>query len=421
MLIPRDITVQVQKWMFEREILLLLGARQVGKTSILKLLMQDLKGQPVFYFDLENTFDLELCAIPEHFTANLLSRGASEERLNLCFIDEIQYHPDPTKFLKLIHDHYPWIKLIVTGSSSFGIRKKFRDALTGRKQVFAVYPLNFKEFLKFKKSPLEEVKKQVNLRAVVADFGEFRKYQTLTYQMLPLWEEFMVMGGFPYPTLTFDTEMRRARLREIYNSYIQKDIKDWAHIDDVLQFNKLVNLLALQIGNLLKMEEVGRELRLPNAKLSDYLLLLENTFIVSRVRPYHTNRRKELTKMPKLFFYDNGLRNTSLRDYRPPDIRPDKGALAENLCFTELVKRAEEIYFWRTWDKKEVDFVLREEDGSLLSIEVKYTAQPVLIPSSLKGFIRHYEPRTAVVLTKDYMNVTKLNDTKVFFVPMWMM
>jgi len=124
--------------------------------------------------------------------------------------------------------------------------------------------------------------------------------------------------------------------------------------------------------------------------------------------------------MPELFFYDNGLRNTSLKDYRPPDIRLDKGALAENLCFTELIKGAEEAYFWRTWDKKELDFVLREDDGSLLPIEVKYIAQPSVIPSSLKSSIRHYAPRVAVVLTKDYMDVTKLNNTKIFFVPMWM-
>jgi len=240
MLIQREIISKIEKWLPEREIIVLIGARQVGKTSILKLLKEHLQKEITFYFDLEDSFDLQICAEPNNFINNILSKGAKEDRTNYCFIDEIQYHPEPTKFLKILHDHHPYVKLIVTGSSSLSIKSKFKDALTGRKQVFPIYPLNFLEFLRFKKSDFESVKKSLNLFNILSDFELYKKYAAVTLEILPLWEEFIVMGGYPLPSLTREQELKHARLREIFNSYIQRDIKDWARITDVLTFSKVV-------------------------------------------------------------------------------------------------------------------------------------------------------------------------------------
>ncbi len=423
-LLRRDILRQITPWLAEKEILLLLGSRQVGKTSILRLLQDQVKEAPVFYFDLESTFDLSHTVSPEHFIDYLSSKGYLPSRRAYCFIDEIQYHPDPTKFLKVIHDHHPSVKLIVSGSSSFAIRQKFKDALTGRKQVFHIMPLHFGEFLRFKNHPNQTVKESLRLDVILGDFEAVRKFHTLTPEMLPLWEEFIIYGGYPLPSLTADTAMKQARLREIYNSYVQKDIKDLARIDDIVQFNQLVNFLGIQIGQLLKNEEVGKEVGLPASRLNKYLFLLENTFIISRLRPYHTNRQKELTKMPKLYFLDTGLRNAGLSDFRPLNLRPDLGALVENQCLMELRKRtesADEFFFWRTWDKSEVDFVRARGREKLLPVEVKYQAfhQPK-VPPPLRNFMRSYDCLTAVVLTRDYMDAVDDGAQRVFFIPAWM-
>lgn len=423
-LIHRDILDQLLPWLPEPEMLVLIGARQVGKTSLLRLLQEHLKDHPQFYFDLENTFDLAHTVTPEHFVDYLFSRGLPSDRRAYCFLDEIQYHPDPTKFLKILHDHHPNLKLIVSGSSSFAIREKFKDALTGRKQVFQVMPLHFGEYLRFKAYPAASIKATLHLDAILENFAAARKFQTLTPEILPLWEDFVIYGGYPLPSLTPDTAMKQARLREIYNSYVQKDIKDLAKIDDLLQFNRLVNFLGIQISQLFKNEEVGKEVGLPASKLSKYLFLLENTFVISRLRPYHTNRQKELTKMPKLYFLDTGLRNTGLSDFRPLDLRPDAGALVENQCYGELLKRApsgDEYFFWRTWDKQEVDFIRSRGRGSLLPVEVKHQAfQQPRVPPGLKNFMQTYECPVGVALTRDYMDLVEDGEQKVFFIPSWM-
>ncbi|MFQ5641335.1 MAG: ATP-binding protein [bacterium] len=423
-LFQRDILKQIIPWLQEKELLVLLGARQVGKTSILRLLQNHLRGEPVFYFDLESTFDMAHTASPEGFVEYLKTQGMSPHQRAYCFLDEIQYHPDPSKFLKVLHDHHPNIKLIVSGSSSFAIRQKFKDALTGRKQVFQILPLSFPEYLCFKEHGASSIKASLNLQAILDDFTVARKYHTLTPEILPIWEEFVVYGGYPLPTLTVDTAKKEARLREIYNSYVQKDIKDLARIDNILQFNNLVNFLAVQISQLLKNDEVGKEVGLPISKLSNYLFLLENTFIISRLRPYHSNRQKELTKMPKLYFLDTGLRNTGLTDFRPLRLRPDSGALSENQCLLELLKQAnsnDKLFFWRTWDKHEVDFICSRGRGNFLPIEVKYkTMTQPRVPSGLKNFMRLYDCPTGVVFTKDYLNMTKDGEKQVTFIPAWM-
>ncbi len=404
--------------------MVLLGARQVGKTSILQLLQNHLSNEPSFYFDLESTFDLAHTISPQHFVDYLAGKGMAAERRTYCFIDEIQYHPDPSKFLKVLHDHHPHLKLIVSGSSSFAIRQKFKDALTGRKQVFQVTPLGFEEFLRFKDHPTHSIKASLRLDTILKDFEAARKFNTLTQEMLPLWEEFVIYGGYPLPTLSIDTAMKQARLREIYNSYVQKDIKDLARIDDVVQFNHLVNHLAVQISQMFKSDEVSKEVKLPVSRLNNYLFLLENTFIISRLRPYHTNRQKELTKMPKLYFCDTGLRNTGLSDFRGLALRSDGGALAENACLLELSKSAapgEAFFFWRTWDKNEIDFIRARGRNELLPIEVKYQTMPQpKVPPALKNFMRTYYCHTGVVVTKDCMEAVKENSSTIFFIPAWM-
>ncbi|MEW6556987.1 MAG: ATP-binding protein [Elusimicrobiota bacterium] len=423
LLFPREIITCIEKWLDKPEIIVLLGGRQVGKTCIIKLLTQKLNPKECLYFDLEDTYNLQILSSVETFIGYVEAKGLNNAKKVYVFIDELQYLPEPAKFLKIIHDHYLNIKLIVSGSSSFEIRKRFTDGLTGRKIIFSVYPLSFKEYLVFKKSEFAKIKNEVSIKKIITNFKKMKKYNTLTPNLLPLFEDFMVFGGYPLPTLTAETEHRIMRLKEIHNTYIQKDIKDLAKIENIVQFNRLVSFLSLQIGGLLNLNEVCKEVGLTRRHIEKFIFILEKTFVLNLLKPFFTNRQKEITKMPKLFFCDTGLRNININDIRPLDIRQDKGAIAENCFFQEILKRKEplqELYFWRTKEQHEIDFIIME-NRQLLPVEIKYQKiKSPIIPTSLRAFINKFLPSKAVIVTRDYIDRIKLNKTDVFFIPLWM-
>lgn len=422
-LIDRDIIGKIKPWLDKPEIIVLLGARQVGKTSIMKLLMQGMRAGEYLYLDLEDIYNLQLLSDVTTFLDNLKVKGLDKVKNPKVFIDEIQYLPNLSRFLKVLHDHHPNIKLIVSGSSSLDMRRKFSEGLTGRKLVFEIPPLSFKEFLRFRASPYRAAKENVSFRKAIKDFAAVKPFHTQTPQMVKLFEEFVIFGGYPLPALTAKHEERIARLKEIHNTYIQKDIRDLAKIENLFEFNKLVSFMAVQITGLFNYHEVSKELGLNIRDLKKYAAILEKTYVVNFLKPFYKNRQKELTKMTKLFFADTGLRNINISDTRPLDLRPDKGALVENACFQELLKQKEqleELHFWRTKEKAEVDMVLLK-NREPLPIEVKYqrfTAEDT--PSSLRIFIGKYAPKKAVVVTRDYFSRTKLGKTQVFFIPAWM-
>lgn len=423
-LIDRDIIGRIKPWLDKPEIIVLIGARQVGKTSLMKLLMRQMQAGEYLYLDLEDIYNLRLLSDVTTFLDNLKAKGLDKVRRPKVFIDEIQYLPDPARFLKVLHDHYPNIKLIVSGSSAFDMRRKFSEGLTGRKIVFEIPPLNFKEFLCFRASPYRAIKENVSFKKAIKDFAAVKPFHTQTPQMVKPFEEFVIFGGYPLPALTTKYDERIARLKEIHNTYIQKDIRDLAKIENLFEFNKLVSFLAVQISGLFNYHEVSKELGLNRRDLKKYTAILEKTYVVNWLKPFYKNRQKELTKMAKLFFLDTGLRNINISDMRSLDLRPDKGALVENACFQELLKQKEqleELHFWRTKEKAEVDMILLK-NREPLPIEVKYrrfTAED--IPFSLRVFIGKYAPEKAVVVTKDYFSRTRFGKTQVLFIPAWML
>ena len=421
-LLGRDIVNRAKFWLDKPEIIVLLGARQVGKTCIMKILAGKVPGKSL-YFDLEDSYNLNIFSSVDNFLSYLKTQGISEKERIFVFIDEVQYLPRTSNFLKLIHDHYPEIKLIVSGSSSFDIKEKFGDSLTGRKIVFEVYPLSFAEFLKFKQSEYVKTKEGANLHSVLENFKHFTALKIITEKIIPLFEEYVRFGGYPLPTLTQQEEERILRLKEIHNTYIQKDIKDLAHIDNILEFNKFVSYLAVQISNLLNINEATKEVGISRRIAEHYISILEKTFVLNLVKPFYKNRQKEITKMAKLYFVDNGLRNVNIGDTRSLEIRQDKGALVENTFYMEIMRNKEpleEIYFWRAKDKNEVDFIILK-NRELVPLEVKYqNFKSPSIPNSLKSFIAKYSPARAVVLTKDFMERTTYLKTEVYFMPAWM-
>jgi len=320
----------------------------------------DDKKEITHFIDLEDSrFVRILDAGVEEFIKYLKEEGFdaalfNERRKLFVFIDEIQYLASPSPFLKLLADHYPQVKLIVSGSSSFNIKQKFSDSLVGRTVNFEIFPLCFEEFLMFK-----------------GEYFDPKHIYTTKKRdaLLSLCEEYILSGGYPKIVLTAQKIIKEKYLQQIIDTYVKKDIRDLAEIKDINKFNRLLEILASQSGQLLNVAELADTLGIMKPTVERYLFLLEQTYIIRLVRPYSTNLRSELSKTPKIFFYDSGLMQMLWLKELPKEIL---GTVFETSIFSELVKKygSEKIYYWRTQDKKEIGFVLKE-GRSLLPIEAK--------------------------------------------------
>lgn len=416
-LIYRPIIGKIKEQVDKGNVAVLIGARQVGKTSILRLLMEEIeRTKPkagIFYFDLEKEELLEIFQSYYTLIDWLKLQGADLQGVNYLFIDEFHYIPNPTKIFKIIHDDFPNLKIIATGSSSLEISYKIKESLTGRKRIFNIYPLTFEEFLEFKESPRRDIflrLRDSKLKLVEPTLGEFIRE----------WEEFLLFGAYPKVVLTLGGEEKAKELEEIYNSYVQKDIKAFLKIENVLAFNRLVKILAVQIANLANLSQIGSPLKIARETLERYMFILENTFIIKTLPPFFTNKTKEITKMGKIFFHDVGLRNFSIKDFKELELRVDKGALVENTVATELIKSTsifQDLHFWRTQAKTEVDFILVSK-GNIIPMEVKYRPfKAPKISSGLKAFIENYKPEKAYVLTKSFTGEVDFQHCKIKFLP----
>lgn len=362
-------------FLFEKEIIVVNGARQVGKTHLLYYLRDYLieRKEQVHYLDLEDSRLLKTLDAGSDVLPHLLQEeGFDPGRRVFVLIDEIQYLADPSKFLKLTHDHLPNIKLVVSGSSSFDIKRKFKDSLAGRTVTFELFPLSFAEFLVFK-----EVTLPVGTPPTLKRLEELAKLQ----------KEFVLFGAYPGIVLTSETYKKEKRLQQIIDTYIRKDIRDIGNIRDIDKFNLLLETLAAQSGKLLNVLELANTCRLAKQTLENYLFILENTYVLRRVRPFHGNIRSELFKTPKVFFYDSGLQQLLWLKKFPGAVM---GNVFETAVFAELAKRygKEAVYFWRTRDKKEIDFVIRKGD--------------LVLPLEVKLNFSHFNPATTKYFLKEY-------------------
>ena len=419
-LLKRAILPKITEQLDNNLILILIGARQTGKTYLLKLLEQRVQSHhsdsQLLYLNLEDESLLLQIADYKSFLNFLKLRGIDGNKKAFIFLDEFQKLIQPTKLLKLIYDNHPRLKIIATGSSSLDIYKTMRaESMAGRKRIFNVYPLSFAEFLSWRYPDLSQiwqriVKQNLNASTSIADFK------------LPF-QEFAVFGGYPRAVLSETNEEKQEELKEIYNAYLQKDIAGILPAEDRLNYNRLIAVLSSQIGNLLNVNELSNTLNCARLAIERFLFILENTFVVRQLPPYYTNKRKEITKMPKIYFLDAGLRNFTQKNFAELAIRPDAGALAENAVFLELLKNSKvwhHLYFWRTAQGAEVDFVIAM-DEKLFPIEVKFQSlKKPIVPSGLKAFINTYRSRQGFVLTKDFSAAAEYNGCRITFLPIFL-
>ena len=350
----RKIYSELQQHLSSKRHTILVGPRQTGKTTLLKQLRDYCKeqGWPTVYLDLEHR-DIrdELDKAPGNL---FLYTPMTQERVYV-FIDEIQKLKDPSNFLKQNYDDWKdtnRIKIVATGSSAFYMDAKFNDSLAGRKHVFRLYTCDFEEYLLLgdKEEMLAEVKR-------------LRSDDAAKSPMLPLLQrelhEYMRFGGYP-DVVTETAEGEKIDiLKDLRDSFVKKDIED-AGIKDSDAFYRLMQVLATQVGGLTNSSELGKILRMKNDTVVRYMDVMEKSFHIVRVKPFFRNLEKELVKMPMTYFLDSGMRNVLLNNFQPFILSPNKGQTWENYAFRMLVDKygADEIRFWRTTNKKEVDFVL---------------------------------------------------------------
>jgi predicted AAA+ superfamily ATPase len=366
----------------KKEYTIITGARQTGKSTLMKQLEQHCQSlqKPTVFFNLENK---NILSDFDQSPLNILSYLPVTDQRVVAFIDEIQYLRDPSNFLKWLYDEYAEkIKIVATGSSAFYIDTTFRDSLAGRKKVFCLFSCSFDEYLR--------LRKRDDLLDDVIRIQSDGKAKSLHSDVLQQeWESYLLYGGYPAVITESDKQEKTARLAEIRDSYLKRDVLE-SGVQNETVFYNLFRILAAQAGNLLNVNELSSTLRIKNETVVNYLAILEKCFHISLVKPYYKNLRKELTKMPKVYLLDCGMLNSLLNNFQPLALRPDRGLLWENMYYRLLCDKysTDAVFFWRTSDGNEVDFLLPYLQQPY-AVEVKYN-EALIKAGKYKKFVENY-------------------------------
>jgi uncharacterized protein len=365
-MIKRTIQVNIEKALFKGKIIVIYGARQVGKTTLVKEI-QKKYSENSSYFNCDEP-DIRRAFMDKTSTEIKAFLGNKK----LVIIDEAQRVKNIGLILKLIVDNFPSIQVIATGSSSFDLSNEIAEPLTGRKYEFYLYPISLEE-----------------LREMHSDLEITRILETR-----------MIFGM--YPEIVTASGDAGDRLRNIAASYLYKDVLQYQNIKNPEVLNKLLSALALQIGNEVSYNELAGIAGVDKKTISNYIQLLEKTFVVFRLSPFSRNLRNELKKMRKIYFYDTGIRNALINNFNALDLRVDTGVLWENFMISERVKHnnnhgmAKNIYFWRTHTQKEIDY-LEEYEGKLEGYEFKWEKDRFAKP---KEFLETYKNSTVELINR---------------------
>lgn len=346
----------INKFVQPGKVIIIYGARRVGKTTLLKKYIEN-QVEPVLFVSGDDIIAREFL---ESQSIRKLRNFIGQH--NLLIIDEAQYIHKIGLNLKLIVDHINHVKIITTGSSSFDLARDIGEPLTGRRYIFKLYPLAQLEI--GQKEDLHET--EANL------------------------EDRIIYGSYPEVVLMNDNRMKENYLNELVNAYLFKDILALDGIRYSQKILKLLQLLAFQIGKEISFNELGTQLGMSKNTVEEYINLLEQSFVVYCRYGFNRNLRKEISKSPRVFFYDNGIRNALISNFNPLSLRNDIGQLWENYIISERMKRQEYVgestksYFWRTYDKQEIDLI-EERQGKLYAYEIKWKESKTKVPSNWKN------------------------------------
>ncbi|MGV8133615.1 MAG: ATP-binding protein [Mangrovibacterium sp.] len=369
-MIPRLLETTIRSKLNQSKAIILVGARQVGKTTLLKSLFQD-RDDTLWL----NADELDVQNLFSTISSSRLKAIIGKKK-NII-IDEAQRVRDIGLRLKLITDSIPEVQLIATGSLSFDLANKVNEPLTGRKWEYQLFPLSFAE--------------------MVNHHGLLEEKRLLPHRLI---------YGY-YPDVVTHQGSEKEILKQLSDSYLYKDILMWEQIKKPEKLLKLLQALAFQIGSQVSYNELGQLCGLDSKTVEKYVQLLEQTYIIFRLGSFSKNLRNELKYSKKIYFYDNGIRNALIARFDQPESRTDVGALWENYLVSERIKYLNysnkwvNYWFWRTREQKEIDFI-EESEGKISAYEFKWDPDARVKPP--KQFLNNYTPDTFKVIHRDNLD-----------------
>lgn len=387
--VPRTPTLDLRPGLVE----LVVGPRQAGKSTWIRHELARLD-DPVLVLHAEEPLIRELCASPGtalHGLEGLLTEGT------VLFFEEVQHLADAPLFLKGIVDLQPRRRVVATGSASLQLRSGTRESLAGRARRTVLLPLSLAE--------------------VSATLPEGLAPAVREAEMEALWDRMVVWGGYPGPWFDPDPE---AALHRLVEAFALRDASDFQGVEVPAAFRRLLELAAADAGQLVNQSTWASVAQVSRATVARYLDVAQDAHLISLVAPFAGGRRAEVTGTPKAYYLDNGLRNAVFGGFAPAASRPDRGALVENAVYAELRKRCgllDDIRFWRTKNKAEVDFVVRRGDR-LVAVEAKAGARP-LLSRAARSFVEAYRPRCLAVVSRARPAEEGLGDTRILFRRPW--
>ncbi|MFH1323298.1 MAG: ATP-binding protein [Methanobacteriota archaeon] len=360
MYIEREINEHFKKVANIYNTVAIVGARQAGKTTFLKEKAKEIISSYVSFDDpdVRGLFDADI----KKFEIQYL------ESHDVTVLDEVQYCKDAGIKLKYLADKGK--KIWITSSSEIILGTEILSYLVGRVSIIRLYPFSLKEFL-IAKGQLE----------VTQSILERSIWEHLTY------------GGYPKVVMNDDTETKKIILKDLYDTMVLKDVAMTFSIEDIRTLEVLIKYLSVNVGGIVSYENISRDITISFQTLKKYLDALEKSYVIIRVSPFFTNKTKEITKQPKIYFVDTGLRNAIAKSFTAEI----DGLLFENYILLELIKMGFFPKYWRTKSKTEVDFLI-EKENIVIPIEVKINAEPGKIKRSLRAFIDYYKPEKAIVV-----------------------
>ena len=359
-MISREIIQNIHSKLDDNKAIILMGPRQVGKTTLLKYLQKEMNIPSIWW----NGDEPDIRRILTESTSTQLKGLIGEAKL--LFIDEAQRIENIGLTLKLIVDSIPQLKVIATGSSSFDLSNKINEPLTGRKWEFMMYPISEQEL--------------INHHGILEE-------QRLLEQRL--------IYGF-YPEIVTHSGQQQELLLELTNSFLYRDIFTLENIKKPINLERLVQALAFQIGQEVSINELAQTAGLDFHTVERYISLLEKSYVIFQLSPFSRNLRNEIKKSRKIYFFDNGIRNSVIKQFNPMGMRNDQGALWENFLMAERLKVLEykkiatNSFFWRNHAQQEIDYI-EERNGEIHAFEFKWNPKAKIRFS--KSFTNEYKPQ----------------------------
>jgi hypothetical protein len=373
---------EVRKWVDKKAVVVITGMRQVGKTTLCRMLFSEIASKNKAFIDLENPLNRRAFQENDYdnIWANLAVYGIKKDRRSYIFLDEIQAMPGIVKPIKYLFDNYD-VQFFLTGSSSFYLKNIFPESLAGRKVVFELFPLDFEEFLWFKGAG----------RDFGRDFAakERMKNRVMFEKTIKLYEEYISYGGFPKVVLAGTAEEKQKLIEDIYTSYFEKDVRSLADFRDISKLQEIILLLFQRSGSKLNVSRISSELGISRETVYSYLSFLEATYFISLVPPFSRSADREVSAAKKVYICDTGILNRVAR--------VSSGALFENAVFNVL-KAGREVRYYQRRTGVEIDFVLKKE-GIALEVKERGTAHDMKRLENLSGRIGINE---SYVITKAF-------------------